>query len=63
MSVGVTLRTMGPQSTRELFGECAKIADGAGLDSLWVADHIAIPPGDSACVLKPDHREPSSAAL
>jgi len=44
MKIGITLRTMGPQSTRDLLGECAKLADTAGLDSLWVADHIAIPP-------------------
>jgi probable F420-dependent oxidoreductase len=43
MKIGITLRTMGPQSTGPLLEECAVAADEAGLDSLWIADHIAIP--------------------
>ena len=38
---------MGPQSTPELLRECACIAEELGLDELWVADHIAIPPDDA----------------
>ena len=47
MKIGVTLRIMGPQSTAETLTACAKAADEAGLDDLWVADHVAIPPDDS----------------
>jgi probable F420-dependent oxidoreductase len=38
---------MGPQSSRETLLECARLAEEAGLDDLWVADHIAIPPDRS----------------
>jgi probable F420-dependent oxidoreductase len=38
---------MGPQSTRETVLECARAADAAGLDDLWVVDHVAIPPDDA----------------
>jgi probable F420-dependent oxidoreductase len=44
MKIGITVRTMGPQSTPSLLQECAAAADDAGLDALWIADHIAIPP-------------------
>jgi probable F420-dependent oxidoreductase len=44
MKIGIYLRNMGPQSTREAIRECARIAEQAALDDLWVADHIAIPP-------------------
>ena len=47
MEIGISLRNMGPQSTRELLLECAQAADQAELDSLWVTDHIAIPPDDA----------------
>ena len=47
MKIDITLRNMGPESTRELVRECAGIAEGAGVDALWVADHIAIPPDDA----------------
>jgi alkanesulfonate monooxygenase SsuD/methylene tetrahydromethanopterin reductase-like flavin-dependent oxidoreductase (luciferase family) len=38
---------MGPQSTRAILLACARAAEAAGLDHLWVADHIAIPPDQS----------------
>ncbi len=38
---------MGPQSSRELLTQCALDAQAAGLESLWITDHIAIPPDDS----------------
>jgi probable F420-dependent oxidoreductase len=41
------LRNMGPQSTRTTLLECARAAEAAGIDDLWVADHIAIPPDDA----------------
>ncbi len=47
MKLGVNLRLMGPQSTRETILACAGAAEAAGLDSLWVPDHIAIPPDDA----------------
>lgn len=47
MKIDITLRSMGPESTPALVRECAGIADAAGLDALWVADHIAIPPDDA----------------
>ncbi len=47
MLVGMTLRSMGIQSTAPLMTACAQRAEAAGLDSLWVVDHIAIPPDDA----------------
>lgn len=47
MKLGVVVRTMGPQSTRETVVDCARAAEDAGLDDLWVPDHIAIPPDDA----------------
>ncbi len=47
MQVGVTLRNMGPESTRALMADCARAAEAAGLESLWVTDHVAIPPDDA----------------
>jgi len=44
MQLGLYVRNMGPQSTRQTLVECAQAADRAGIDHLWVADHIAIPP-------------------
>jgi probable F420-dependent oxidoreductase len=47
MKLGLYLRNMGPQSSRETLLECARAAEAAGIDDLWVADHIAIPPDQS----------------
>jgi probable F420-dependent oxidoreductase len=47
MKLGMYLRNMGPQSTRDTLLACARRADDAGIDELWVADHIAIPPDDA----------------
>ena len=47
MKLGAMVRTMGPQSTRELVSGCARAAEDAGLDEIWVVDHIAIPPGEA----------------
>ena len=38
---------MGPQSSRETLLACARAAEAAELDDLWVPDHIAIPPDDA----------------
>ncbi len=47
MKLGIALRVMGPQSTAPVLVECARAAEAAGLDCVWVADHIAIPPDDA----------------
>lgn len=47
MKVGLYLRNMGPQSSRDSVLACARAAEAAGIDELWVADHIAIPPDDA----------------
>jgi len=47
MKIDATLRNMGPQSAREMLRECALAAEEAGIDALWIADHIAIPPDDA----------------
>ncbi len=47
MKLGLYLRNMGPQSTRALIAEAARAAEEAGIDDLWVADHLALAPEDS----------------
>jgi probable F420-dependent oxidoreductase len=47
MKLGISIRNMGPQSTRTMIADCAVAADKAGLDSLWITEHIAIPPDDA----------------
>src|SRR5216117_4577194 len=48
MEVGVVLRNMGPQSTRETLLACARAVDTVpAIADLWVTDHIAIPPDDA----------------
>ena len=47
MRIGTLIRNMGPQSTPGLLKACAARAEAAGLDDLWVVDHIAIPPAES----------------
>jgi len=47
MKLGLYLRNMGPQSTVETMIACARAAEAAGIDDVWVADHIAIPPDDA----------------
>lgn len=44
MKLGLYLRNMGPQSTTATILACARAAEAAGLDELWLADHVAIPP-------------------
>lgn len=38
---------MGEQSTRDVIRGCARAAEGAGLDDVFVVDHVAIPPDDA----------------
>lgn len=47
MKIGITLRNMGEQSTPDLMAACAKAAEEAGLESIWITDHIAIPTDDA----------------
>ena len=47
MHIGVTLRNMGEQSTADTMSTCALAAEDAGMESIWVVDHIAIPPDDA----------------
>lgn len=47
MKIGISIRNMGPQSTRSILTDCAVSADQAGLDSLWITEHIAIPPDNA----------------
>lgn len=47
MRLGLYLRNMGPQSTRTLIAAAARSAEEAGIDDLWVADHLALAPEDS----------------
>ena len=47
MKLGLYLRNMGPQSTVDTLVACTQAAEQAGIDDLWVADHIAIPPDDA----------------
>jgi probable F420-dependent oxidoreductase len=47
MKLGMVIRTMGPQSTRDTILRCATAAESAGIDEVWVPDHIAIAPDNS----------------
>jgi len=48
MQIGVAVRNMGPQSTRETLVAVARAADAApAIADVWVADHVAIPPDDA----------------
>ena len=47
MKIGLTVRNMGTQSTREILGDCVAEAEALGFESVWITDHIAIPPDDA----------------
>ncbi len=47
MKLGLALRSMGAASRRDVFEACARAAETAGLDHVWVQDHLAIPPDDA----------------
>lgn len=47
MRFGIALRTMGTAARREVLRASAAHAEAAGLDTLWIPDHIAIPPDDA----------------
>ena len=44
MKFAVAIRNMGPQSNRTTIRACARIAEQAGFDALFVSDHLCIPP-------------------
>jgi probable F420-dependent oxidoreductase len=44
MKYAVAIRNMGPQSNRATIRSCARIAEQAGFDALFVSDHLCIPP-------------------
>jgi probable F420-dependent oxidoreductase len=44
MKFGVAIRNMGPVSNRATIRACARIAEQAGFDALFVSDHLCIPP-------------------
>ena len=44
---GIALRNMGVQSTRQILQTCALAAQAMEFESIWVTDHIAIPPDDA----------------
>ncbi len=47
LKLSMYLRNMGPVSDRDTLVSCAKSAEDNGVDTLWLADHIAIPPDDA----------------
>jgi probable F420-dependent oxidoreductase len=47
VKLGAMLRNMGPESMPDALFACALAAEDAGLDDVWVADHLAIPPDDA----------------
>jgi len=47
MELGVAVRLMGAQATATTVRACASHAEAAGLDAIWVPDHLAIPPDDA----------------
>ena len=47
MQIAATLRNMGGASSPETMLRCLALAEQTALESLWVVDHIAIPPEDS----------------
>ena len=47
MRLGLMLRNMGDGSTAEVLRAHARTAEAAGLDAVWVSDHLAIPPDDA----------------
>jgi probable F420-dependent oxidoreductase len=47
VKIGISVRLMGPASLPDVLVGCALAAERAGLDEIWVPDHIAIPPDDA----------------
>ena len=47
MKIGMGLRNMGDVADRSSLTQCAIAAEAAGVESLWVFDHVAIPPEEA----------------
>ncbi len=47
VKLGVAVRSMGPQSQPDVLLACVRAAEEAGLEDIWIQDHIAIPPDDA----------------
>ena len=47
MHIGLMIRNMGDQSTKEIMAGAALAAEEKGFESIWVVDHIAIPPNNA----------------
>lgn len=47
LRLGLVLRNMGPQSTPGTLADGARAAEAAGIEDVWVTDHLAIPPDDA----------------
>jgi len=47
MKIGMGLRNMGNVADRSSLTQCAIAAEAAGVESLWVFDHVAIPPEEA----------------
>ncbi len=47
MKLGLTVRSMGPQSAPGTLLACVRSAERLGFDDVWIQDHIAIPPDDA----------------
>ena len=47
MNIGISIRAMGTQSTPAIIGDILESAEEAGIESAWIAEHIAIPPDDA----------------
>jgi probable F420-dependent oxidoreductase len=47
MRFGIALRTMGKAASADVLRASAHASEAAALDTLWIPDHIAIPPDDS----------------
>ena len=47
MHIGISIRAMGTQSTPAIISEILQSAEQAGVESAWIAEHIAIPPDDA----------------
>ena len=43
MDIGISIRNMGSQSSREIIAGAALAAETLGFESIWITDHIAIP--------------------
>ncbi len=44
MKYAIAIRNMGPQSNPATFRACARMAEDAGFDAIFVSDHLCIPP-------------------